>query len=175
VPPGLQRADVDAVRNPERAIEQLPTSRQRLALYGKVAHRFENSTLRIDERLYTDSWGLLASTTDGQFFFDVSPRVRVWPHARLHAQTGANFWQIAYESEQSAQGLRMRSLRTGDRELGPLFAFSLGGGGRLALGEDKNWGLTLSGDVIYNRYLNHLYILERLGVFGALGAEVDIE
>ena len=69
----------------------------------------------------------------------------------------------------------MRSLRTGDRELGPLFAFSLGGGGRLALGEDKNWGLTLSGDVIYNRYLNHLYILERLGVFGALGAEVDIE
>src|SRR5262249_43168391 len=39
--------------------EQLPEiGRLRFAIFGRVAHRFETSTLRADERLYIDDWGL---------------------------------------------------------------------------------------------------------------------
>jgi hypothetical protein len=56
-----------------------------------------------------------------------------------------------------------------------LLSFSGGAGVRFALGEQKNWGLGFNGDAVYTRYLNHLFILERWGAFGALVAEVDIE
>jgi len=175
VPAGLAKEEVDRVRNGERVLEQLPTDRQRYALYGRVAHRLEHSTFRIDERLYYDTWGVKASTTDSMWLFDVDPRVRLWPHLRAHVQTGADFWQLAYTSRRTTAGLELPNVRTGDRELGPLLAFSGGGGVRFALGEEKNWGLAFNADAVYTRYLNHLFIIERWGGFGALVAEVDIE
>ncbi|NUO54923.1 MAG: hypothetical protein HOV80_39285, partial [Polyangiaceae bacterium] len=72
-------------------------------------------------------------------------------------------------------GIELPNVRTGDRELGPLIGFAGGGGVRFAVGDEKNWGLGFSGDALYTRYLNHLFILERWGFFGALTAEVDIE
>ena len=176
VQPGLVKEEVDRVRSQTRALEQLPTDRQRYAVSGRVAHRFESSTLRVDERLYIDSWGVKASTTDSMWFFDAGEQFRLWPHIRFHAQTSADFWQLAYPVIEDTQGqLVLPNFRTGDRELGPFIGLSLGGGARVALGEAKNWGLTLSGDAVYNRYLDHLFILERWGGFGALGVEVDIE
>jgi hypothetical protein len=173
--PGLALPTVDAVRNPERILEQLPLSRQRFAIAGRYARRFSSSTLRAEERLYSDSWGLKATTTDMRFIVDAGERVRFWPHVRFHAQTGADFWQLAYVSERTATGLQVPALRTGDRELGPLFAVTGGGGVRFAVGEAKNWGFTFNGDVIYTQFLNTLYILQRFGYFGALGVEVDVE
>ncbi|HTJ81804.1 MAG TPA: DUF3570 domain-containing protein [Polyangiaceae bacterium] len=176
IPNGLAKEEVDRVRNPERAIESLPTDRERFAVYGRVAHRFDDSTLRVDERLYLDSWLLLASTTDAQWLFDVGERFRVWPHLRFHAQKGVTFWSIAYPSELTPDGkLLLPTYRTGDRELGPLIGVYAGGGARVALGEEKNWGIELVSDAIYTRYLNHLFMLERWGYYGALKAEVDIE
>jgi hypothetical protein len=175
LPPGLARETVDEVRQPERVREQLPLDRQRFALAGRIAHRFDSSTLRADQRVYTDSWGLLASTTDAKYFIDFEERFRVWPHLRFHAQKGASFWQIGYESIRTPQGIQVRDIRTGDRELGPMVAVTAGGGGRVALGEHKNIGITLSADVIYTRFLDHLFILERLAFFSALGAEVAFE
>jgi hypothetical protein len=175
VQPGLVKEEVNRVRAQTRALEQLPTDRQRYAVSGRVAHRFEASTLRVDERLYIDSWGLKASTTDAMWLFDVD-QFRFWPHLRFHAQTAVDFWQLAYPVIEEPTGqIVLANFRTGDRELGPMLGASLGGGARVALGEAKNWGLTLSADAVYNRYLNHLFILERWGGFGALGVEVDIE
>src|SRR5262249_54585436 len=96
VPIGLT---IDAVNQNRLAVspfEQLPTRRQRIALAGLVAHRFSSSTLRAEERLYVDSWGLKATTTDLQYLVDAGERVRFWPAVRIHAQTSAAFWQLAY-------------------------------------------------------------------------------
>jgi hypothetical protein len=175
VPAGLQAVAVDTARNPERVIEQLPTERQRYALAGRIAHRFSSSTIRIEERLYADTWGIKATTTDGRYVVDVDQSWRVWPHFRGHLQSAVNFWQLAYTSTRTPQGLQVPELRTGDRELGPMLGLSAGGGIRYAFGEEKNWALTLSGDAVYTRFLDHLYILERLGVFGALAAEAEFD
>jgi hypothetical protein len=173
--PGQSITSVNFYRNPERVLEQLPTDRQRFALSGRYARRFTTSTLRADERLYIDSWGLKASTTDARFLVDLTKNIRVWPHLRFHAQSGASFWKLAYVAEQSPTGLQVPALRTGDRELGPLLGLTGGAGVRFAFGEDKNWGLMFTGDVNYTRFLQTLFILQRVGYLGALTLEVDVE
>src|SRR6185436_13740951 len=47
-----------------KVIEALPGERLRFALTLRLLHRFAQSTVRAEERLYADSWGLSASTTD---------------------------------------------------------------------------------------------------------------
>ncbi|UQA62727.1 DUF3570 domain-containing protein [Polyangium aurulentum] len=173
--PGQSIASVNFYRNPERVLEQLPLSRLRFAVAGRYAHRFTSSTLRVDERLYVDNWGLKASTTDMRLPFDVGKSLRLWPHLRFHGQTGVSFWKLAYVAEQTPTGLQVPALRSGDRELGPLLALTGGAGARVSFGETKNWGLTFTGDVIYTRFLETLFILQRFGYFGALTLEVDVE
>ena len=85
VPAGFSIESVHATRLPERVLEQLPTSRQRFAVAGRIAHRFASSTIRAEERLYVDSWGLKASTSDATYLIDLNPTIRVWPHVRFHA------------------------------------------------------------------------------------------
>jgi hypothetical protein len=87
---GFSVQAVNLYREPERPLEQLPQSRKRFALALSLAHRFSESTLRLTERLYTDDWGLRASTTDARFMYDVLKDLRVWPHLRFHAQGGAD-------------------------------------------------------------------------------------
>jgi len=173
--PGLTVGAVNASRNPERILEQLPLSRQRFALAGRYARRFSASTLRAEERVYADSWGLIATTTDARFIYDVTKDLRIWPHLRVHAQSGASFWKLAYVAERTPNGLQVPALRTGDRELGPLLGLTGGFGARLAFGETKNWGVGFTGDVVYTRFFETLYILQRFGYFGALTLEVDVE
>jgi hypothetical protein len=175
VQPGQGLNVVNFYRNPERILEQLPLSRQRFAIAGRYARRFTTSTLRAEERLYADSWGLKATTTDLKYYIDLNDRLRIWPHFRFHAQTGASFWKLAYISNQTPTGLQVPALRTGDRELGPLLGVTGGIGARLAFGEAKNWGLGFTGDVVYTQFMNTLFILQRFGYFGALTVEVDIE
>lgn len=173
--PGLTILAVNEVRQPEKMLEQLPLHRQRIALAGRIAHRFTDVTFRAEERLYIDTWGTKATTTDVTLPIDAGDRFRIWPHLRAHMQTGADFWKIAYAANPTPQGVQLPALRTGDRELGPLIGLTGGGGMRLALGEQKNVALTLAADVVYTRFLNTLFILQRIGFFGALGAEVDFE
>lgn len=175
VKPGLSADFVNQGRLAERVLEQLPTDRQRYAVAGLIAHRFTDVTLRVDERLYIDGWGVKASTTDITLPIDIADRFRIWPHGRAHLQTGADFWQIGYTATPTAQGVKVPALRTGDRELGPLINLTGGAGARVDLGERKNWGLTLTGDMVYTRFLDHLFIQIRYGFFGALMVEVDIE
>lgn len=172
---GLTPEAVNEYRLNIRPLEQLPVTRQRYALAARIAHRFASSTIRAEERVYLDSWGLKASTTDARYLMDLTKEIRAWPHLRVHVQDSVDFWQIAYVAERTQTGLKIPYYRTGDRELGPLFGLTLGAGGRLAFGKDKNWGLTATFDFVYTRFLDHLYILQRFGYFGATTLEVDFE
>ena len=177
VPAGLAIDAVNDNRLPLRVLEQLPTERQRWALAGLIAHRFSSSTLRAEERLYIDSWGLKASTTVAQYLVDVTERIRVWPQIRANIQSAVSFWRLAYvaKEDEGGPGFTYPALRTGDRELGPLLGLTFGLGGRFALGAKKNWALGISGNVNYTRFFDHLYLIDRLAYFGATTVEVDFE
>lgn len=176
VPAGLSVEGVAEARA-SSVLEQAPTNRQRWAIAARAARRFSSSTLRLEERLYIDSWGLKASTTDARFLIDATDTIRVWPHFRFHGQSGVDFWQLAYAASRdtSANTLGVPAYRVGDKELGPMIAATFGGGGRLAFGEQNAWGLTLTADVVYSRFLNHLYILQRFGYLGAATLDVEFE
>jgi hypothetical protein len=168
---------VNALRVFERPLEQLPLARRRFAFTSGLAHRFDASTIRATERVYIDNWGLKATTTDGRWFFDVAPRVQLWPHVRLHAQTPVDFWQRAYVSG-SSTGWSIPVYRTGDRELGPLWTADGGGGVKLFLGSDAHprvFAIRAEVDGIYTSYLDDLYITKRTGILGSLTLEIAEE
>lgn len=164
VPRGLGVDSVVAGRLQARPLEQLPLERERYALTARLAWRFERSTLRVDQRGYLDTWGLLASTTDLRYFIDVTQRLMFWPHLRFHAQKGVSFWKLAY----SSTGIHdLPALRTGDRELGPLTNLGVGGGLRLALGragrtEDVTLSTTFDGT--WTSFADTLYVKDRFSV-----------
>ena len=182
IPKGAIVDLVNRTRLPVRPLEQLPTERDRFAIGGRYIKRLSNATARIEQRFYIDTWGLKASSTDARYMVDLSRHLRVWPHLRLHAQSGTNFYQLAYSAllepptGPTPGGIIVPTYRTGDRELSPLITATAGGGFRLGLGEPEGevrYGLTLVGDVMYTRYLNALYVTTRTAVYGAVGFDVE--
>jgi hypothetical protein len=168
---------VNQNREPEKPLEQLPLSRQRFALTGRLGHRFDGSTIRLEERLYADSWLLVASTSDARWIFDLGRRFAIWPHAHFHIQSGVNFWQLAYVSNSANGGWDLPEFRTGDRELGPLRTVSGGGGIRAFVGpkaDPQAWSLTLQGDVSYTDFLDDLYVSNRTAGLAVLTFEVEL-
>lgn len=171
VPNGASVEVVNQIRLPVRVLEQLPTARTRYALAGHIAHRFDGWTLRAEERLYTDSWGLHASTTDLRLIFDLGDRVDAGPHLRFHGQTPVAFWSRAYVLR---PGFDYPALRTGDRQLGPLRAYTGGAALHVSLGsrpKERNWLLGFDLNVTETRFLDDIFLDERLSVVGSVGLE----
>lgn len=177
VPNGATVDLVNRSRLPVRPLEQLPTERDRFAVGGRFNKRLNNATLRIEQRFYIDTWGIKATSTDSRYMVDLSRHLRVWPHLRVHAQTGANFFRLAYSAALDPNGgLTLPLYRTGDRELAPLITATAGGGVRIGLGEPEGevkYGITLVGDVMYTRYLKALYVTARTAVYGSVGFDVE--
>lgn len=174
--PGEMTDTVNLYRLAERPLEQLPTSRKRFAIAAQLAQRFSSSTLRVSQRLYTDTWTLKATTTDVRYMVDVTKDLRVWPHVRFHAQTGTNFYKLAYEAGVNADGTtNLPVYRTGDRELGPLLSGTGGAGARYDFGGRHSYALSLNGDVIYTSFPKTLFTSDRWGYFGALTFEATFE
>lgn len=176
VAPGVPRAAslsvVNTLRLPERPLEQLPLARDRYALWGRYLHRFSTSTLRLEERLYTDSWNLHASTTDVRFLVDRGDRWHWRSHVRFHAQSAVSFWSRAYTLTDAG----VPGLRTGDRELGPLWSATGGGGLRWRGGSPRPAAWTIGGDVdlIWTSFLDDLYVDSRLAGILTLSWETDL-
>lgn len=175
-------ATVDLVNQNRLAIrptEQLPTERNRYAIGARYNHRIgTSSTLRLEERLYFDSWASKATTTDARYMVDLSKHLRVWPHGRFHFQTATNFYQLAYSAitDQATGTLIVPTYRTGDRELSPMLTLTAGGGTRLSLGNQEGevkYGITLSGDVMYSRFLNSLFVTTRIAMYSTLAFDVE--
>ena len=180
IPVGATVDLVNRYRLNVRPLEQLPTQRDRYALGARFAHRFSSATLRLEQRLYYDTWQTKATTTDARYVMDLSRHFRAWPHLRFNAQTGANFYQLAYSAftAQDTGAIIVPLFRSDDRELGPLVTATLGAGTRIALGppEGKNQiGLTISGDVMYTRFLNALFVTTRTAVYGTVGIDMEFE
>ena len=173
IPKGASIATVNQESLPEKPLEQLPLSRRRLAVTGRYARRLDGSTLRLEERVYDDSWGLVASSSDVRWIFDLGRRFEVWPHLRFHAQNSVSFWQRAYVSG-PAPGWNLPEYRTGDRELGPLWTTEGGFGVKWYLGSDaepEQWALQLTSDAMYTSFLDDLFLTSRTAVLAALGLE----
>ncbi|MEO7332076.1 MAG: DUF3570 domain-containing protein [Minicystis sp.] len=171
--PGASGAEVARLRTPERPLEQVPLSRERYALSGRLAHRFRASTLRLDERLYLDSWGMKASSTDARYLIDVG-RVEVGPHLRAHAQTPVSFFRRQYFL---GPGYSYPALRTGDRELGPLVNLTAGGSVGIGVGpRARPRSLRLGADLngTWTRYLDDLYVTQRFSLIGGLSVEAEL-
>ena len=174
IPAGASIDDVHRLRLNERPLEQVPSARDRYAVSGHLAHRFGRSTLRLDERLYTDSWGLSAATSELRFIVDLHRRLELWPHVRHHIQSEVRFWQRAYEAIAGTEGdLGVPVFRAGNRELSPLQTFVLGGGTRLKLSEapGSQLDLVFEVDVGRTRFSDALYISERLMGYSTLALE----
>lgn len=168
VPAGASVDTVNQARLSQRALEHLPLERDRYALSGRLLHRWEKVTLRLNERLYADNWGMSASTTDLRLPWDLSEHFRIYPHGRLHVQQGVSFWKHAYTLENG----QWPTYWAGDRELGPLRTVTFGGGAQWELGR---FIFTAQCDGMYTRFLDALYIVQRWGVLGSLGVEAVFE
>lgn len=165
---------VAALRSDVMPLEQLPSERQRYAVLLRGAHRFDlGATVRASERLYMDSWGQMASTTDARFYWDLNEKFRLGPHARFHYQGPVDFWQKAYAVSFTPDGVDLPDYRTGDRELGPLFSGTLGTEFRASISE--MFSMSVYAEGIYTRFLDHLFLYDRWGVFTATTAEVEFK
>nr|WP_240807008.1 DUF3570 domain-containing protein [Polyangium spumosum] len=173
VPLGATRQVVSSNRLPFAPLEQLPTERSRFALVGRAAKRFDKTTIRGDERVYVDTWGQMASTTDARFFFDVNDDLRVGSHLRFNIQSSVDFWKRAYIAEQTAAGWNVPQYRTSDRELGALMGFTLGANVRYALARVLSAQLQVEG--LYNQYFDHIYVFNRFGLFTAATLELEVD
>jgi hypothetical protein len=177
--PGESVDVVNEVRLPVRPVEQLPDARDRYALGARFAHRFGGATLRIEQRLYTDSWALKATTTDARYVFDLGRHLEIWPHVRFNAQTGANFYQLAYSAAlDSNNNLVIPLYRTTDRELSPLVSGTGGGGAHYILSSPDAktiFGLSFQADAMFTKYFNSLFITQRTAVYGTLGFDAEFD
>ncbi len=174
VPAGASIDAVNALRLSERAIEEVPLSRSRYALTLSLAHRFHASTIRLEERLYDDTWDLLAQTSDARWLVDLGRRVELGPHVRVHDQTGASFWERTYVLR---PGFNYPAYRTGDRQLGPLVNLTGGGSLRVGVGSARDpmaWTLGLDFEATYSRYFDDLYLTDRVATLGALTIAAEL-
>jgi len=171
---------VDAARLAARPTEQLPLERTRLAASSRYLHRVGPwGTVRVEERLYGDTWGTKASTTDGRLLIEASERLRVGPHLRLHAQTGASFHRLAYSATVTPTGdVVLPAYRTGDRELAPLVTVTAGGSARVELTAPRSRSavaLLVQADAMWTRFFDSLFVTQRRALYGTVGAEVLFE
>lgn len=180
VPIGASIDEVNRARLPAKPLEQLPLDRQRFNISARYVSRIKsNATLRLEERLYRDTWAITASTTDVRYLLDLNPRLRVWPHAHAHVQSGTAFYRRVYGATLNSDGsATIPQFRTNDRELSPMIGITGGGGVRYALtdpGGKFQLAVVSSADVLFNYYFNALYIQTRFAGYGTIGIEADFE
>jgi hypothetical protein len=180
VPAGASVAEVNANRLPAKPLEQLPLDRQRVSIGARFISRVRAAaTLRLEERVYTDTWGIKASSTDARYLLDLSSRLRVYPHGRFHIQSGASFYNRIYGATLNSDGsASIPEFRTTDRELSPMLGVTLGGGGRFALTDPSakiQLAVIANVDGLFNYYFNTLYLRTRLGGYGTIGFEAEFE
>ncbi len=175
IPLGAAPELIHAARLESMPLEQLPLKRLRYGALLRGIHRFDlGATLRLSERLYMDSWGQRASTTDLRFLWTINDTFTLGPHARFHLQGPVDFWRRAYAAPRNTLGTYdLPKYRTTDRELGPLWAVSGGTSLRMRLSEVFSASVYAEG--IYTRFQDHLYLFDRMGLFTATAVEMEIE
>jgi hypothetical protein len=173
IDPGASIELVNALRLPGRIAERVPESRRRFSLTGDWARRGARQTLRVNERLYADSWGLYASTSDLSWLWDISSQLTLAPRARFHLQSSVDFWQRAYVASVSGGELSVPSLRSGDRELSALWTAALGFGSewRTQPAHAQGWTFGALLEAGFTTFLDALFIEQRSSALVVLTVE----
>jgi hypothetical protein len=169
---GATVQEVSRLRSPETVLERLPLSRDRFGVTARLARRTPRATIRLESSIYDDSWGIKAFSADGRELIDVGARFSLGPHVRYYVQSPATFWKLAYVTD----GESVPAFRTGDRELGPLINLTLGARAKWDVGpasSPDDWSLVATFDATYTRFLDDLYITERVSALGALTLEAS--
>jgi hypothetical protein len=171
--PGESIESVNALRLPGRIAERVPDTRRRFTLTGDWARRGARHTLRVNERLYADSWGLYASTSDLSWLWDLSSGLTLGPRARFHVQSSVDFWQRAYVADLGSGELSVPALRSGDRELSALWTGSLGLGSEWRTHEtySEGWAFGALVELGITRFLDALFIEQRSSALVVLTVE----
>lgn len=171
VPVGASVDEVNRLRLPGRVAERVPDTRMRWAATARLAHRFSRSTLTLGDRAYVDNWGLLASTSEASWVFELSRRWSAWPHVRFHDQSAASFWRRAYVGTVAAGQAVVPEHRSGDRELSPLWTLTAGSGLAFYMGsrDPRSLSVTLEFDASYTDFRDALYIDHRWAGFAVAG------
>lgn len=176
---GAPASEVNQLRLPGRVAERLPLSRDRFAMSARLAQRLKSTTFIIDERAYTDTWGVKASTTDLRYVVDLSDRFSFWPHLRVHVQSAASFWKLAYVAVLGPGGLtNVPAYRAGNRSLSPLLEGDFGAGLRWNIGgalNPRTWSVVFEVEGGATSYRDALFISDRLSAFSSLQLESTFE
>lgn len=156
--------NVDDYRLPAKPAESVPDSRVRHSVAARLMRYLPSfdASLRVDYRLYTDSWGVTAHTIEPGFDKQFTSRIRGAWRARLYTQSAASFWQREYATEVGM----LPEWRTLDRELSPLTSVSTAARVEMALGDFTGY---LEGMVMYTQFHDYLFLDDRLAVVGQLG------
>lgn len=176
IQPGTSISAVNAARLPGRIAERLPGLRRRSATSVRLARRLGGTTLSLDERLYADDWGLLASTTDLRAVVDVGARLEVTGELRGHVQSSVSFWRRAYSAVLTDDALQAPAYRTGDRELSGLHTGTAGAGVRAYLTpktHEPRLSIGVRADVWLTFFHDALYLRDRWAYLDSLDVTLD--
>ncbi len=140
--------------------EEVPDSRTRHAAALRALRFVDaiDASLRLDYRLYGDSWGMFGHTVEAALVKRLPWKLRLDSWARLHYQDGVSFWKKTYTVDNM---MSLPSLRTTDKSLSPYWQGT--GGVRL----ERVWGhwktyFQVAG--MYTSFLEHLFIDSRFAI-----------
>ena len=116
-----------------------------------------------------------------RYIMDLARHFRVWPHARFNAQTGANFYQLAYSADGRSQDTSraIPTYRTDDRELSPLVIAHRAAAARASASalrrRRRNTASRSRGTSCTRSYFDALFITLRTAVYGSLGFDAEFD
>lgn len=105
--------------------EELPSSRARLTLHGRVRRMYgESVALELGGRLYGDDWGVTSFTLEpASYFWLVQDKLRARVGYRFYSQTAADDYQERFSQATTAA---LPEFRTQDADLGDFSSHGLG-------------------------------------------------
>ena len=148
-------------------LERHPTERLRHAVTGRLRHSLSTSVaVGVDERLYADDWGMIATTTNVVLALALSDTVDLELRNRFHFQRAVSFWEERYDQQ--------RRFVSADRELstflddyvGPALIWSARDAGPF-----ERLRADLRADVFYYRFLDYAFLEGRVGTLASIGLE----
>lgn len=155
----------DNFRLPAKPSEEVPGRRYRhaAALRGLRYLDAIDASVRVDYRLYGDSWGIWSHTLEGAVAKSLGENWLLSAWSRLYYQNGADFWRRTYGVNDRGS---IPSLRTMDKSLSPYWQNMTGARGEYS-GKRIDYYLQL--EFMYSHFLDHLLIESRNALVGQGG------
>ncbi len=161
----LNLQNFELYRLASKPAEEVPDTRLRHAAAVRGLRFVEaiDASVRLDYRLYGDSWRLFAHTIEAALVKNVSRGWQLSSWLRLHYQGGADFWRREYTVNDVDS---LPTLRTTDRSLSPYWQSTVGIRGEYSWSTWKTYWQVAG---MYSSFLDHLYIDSRIAIISQGG------